>query len=259
MLIDILNCFFKDEKIMSYNNFVFSIGANESLYDYDQTIYPIKLGNTSENNTIIFAIDRDYELSRMDEDLRIRLQLKDNAEESKNNVNNENNKKESIKIISLKKYDLTCDTQPKFSFYRNKEINFAICFIKDNIPSFVQEYSIKSNFKYSFDCDFTKNKEINKNIYNFWTNFNIKLKLLILKEKNIYINNFAFFNTPSSKDRGHYFELFPELGYLLKKIYNTSKKIHIDIHLFITVFEETSEGWRKVIKSINEIPEFINE
>lgn len=261
MLIDILNCFFKDKEIMSYHNFVFSIGTDEGLYDYDQTIYPIKLGNISANNTIIFAIDSDYKLSWMDKEIRIRLNPKKNNEKSKNNVNNnkiKNNKKPTENIITLKKCDLTCITEPEFSFYRNTELNFTICFIKDNLPTFGQEYKKKTDFIYSFDRDFTKNKEINKNVYNFWTILNMRLKLLILNEKNIFINNFAFFNAFSSRDRGHYFELFPELGYLLKILYDTNKKSGKVTKLFITVFEETSEGWRKVIKHINDITDFNN-
>lgn len=207
----------KKYDLWDFKKYVFSIGTYEGD-SYRQACFPIK----NYKDTLIFAIDEKY--TEMD------------TSESSIFINN-------YKLIQQKN---------KFMYY-NEENNFMIIFNPNNIHSeYYQkgDLPVYSNFIWTLTCKPKSNK---------WESFEYVLFLLLKGNKRIYINNWAFFNSryfeevggkiiSRNRDIGHYFEYFPEIGYILKKLYNENK----DIKLYISTYQNSEI----VMKQIQEIDDF---
>ena len=194
-------------ELWSFTKYVFSIGTYEGDY-FEQLMFPL---NTIED-TIIFAIDEKYHL--LDKTVS------------------------SIEIDGLKYLNISKKT--KLTSFYNKIHNTMIIFIDENIRSSYNEKGIThSDFLYTLEC-----KPETKD----WLIFERFLLQLIDKNKKIYINNWAFFNTRyfeevnkkvlyRYRDTGHYFEYFPEVGYIVFNIY----KLYPQSKLYITLYEKVQK------------------
>ena len=199
--------------ISSIENVIFSLGTYER-HSYEQLFFPIYKGTNEFNNTIIFGIDPEYSISTS---------------------------KES-RFISIK------DKQYKFSYlFSFKEIQCFYEFDK-NIQLYIISSSIKTehpgfraeaaeSFAYSKDCSTTSEQ---------WSYFYKPLELLIRNDKCIFINNWVFTNSRFFKlingsyksfftDIGHYFEYFPEIGFILNQLYGCWSSRN-SISIYITSF-----------------------
>lgn len=193
--------------LWSFSKYVFSIGTYEGEY-FEQLMFPL---NTIED-TIIFAIDEKYNL--LDKTVT------------------------SIEIEGLTYRNVSKKT--KLPAFYNIVYNTMIIFIDENIrSSYHEKRSTRSDFLYTLEC-----KPETKD----WFIFERFLLQLVYKNKKIYINNWAFFNTRyfeevnkkilyRYRDTGHYFEYFPELGYIIFNIY----KLYPHCKLYITLYEKVQK------------------
>jgi hypothetical protein len=189
------------DKLWSFNKYVFSIGTYQGE-NFEQLMFPLK----TVDNTIIFALDEKYGLFDFN--------------------------KVYIEIDGLEYSNVS--KQIKFNAFYNKEYNILIIFINENVRSSYNENGTTHlDFLYTLDCNPKTND---------WFIFGRFLIELLEKNKKVYINNWAFFNTRyfeevnhkllyRYRDTGHYFEYFPELGYI---IYNTYK-MYPDSKIYITL------------------------
>jgi len=194
-------------ELWSFTKYVFSIGTYEGEY-FEQLMFPLK----TIEDTIIFAIDEKYHL--IDKTVF------------------------SIEIEGLKYLNIS--KKIKLPGFYNKVNNNMIIFIDKNIRSSYNEKGIThSDFLYTLEC---------KPETNDWFIFERFLLQLVEKNKKIYINNWAFFNTRyfeevnkkvlyRYRDTGHYFEYFPELGYIIFNIYT----LYPECKLYITLYENVQK------------------
>ena len=189
------------DNLWSFNKYVFSIGTYQGEH-FEQLMFPLK----TVENTIIFAIDEKYNLLDT-----------------------------TVPFIQFEglTYNNVSKKIKRNAFY-NKEYNILIIFIDENIRSSYNEKGIThSDFLYTLDCNPKTND---------WFIFERFLLELLEKNKTVYINNWAFFNTRyfeevnhkllyRYRDTGHYFEYFPELGYI---VYNTYR-MYPDSKIYITI------------------------
>lgn len=187
---------FEKENLLNFNNYIFSIGvANINKSElYNQIFYPI-YKKKKLLNTVIFAIDNYLNIERNDFAI----------------------------ILSFEKIEFKFI---KENVYFNSKNNLKLYLIKENLEtSYNSKISPQQNFIESF-------KYIP--ILDCWKYFFLLLNYLISLQKSIFINNWAFFNTPRGTDIGHYYELFPELGFILNIINLENKKNNIEI---LKIFE----------------------
>ena len=204
-------------------NFIYSINDIDNLWSFtkyvfsigtyekdcfDQLMFPL----ATIRDTIIFAIDQEYRWLDTDVDY--------------------------IVIEKLIYYNVSTKIK-QIGFY-NKEHNHMIIFVKENIQSsYKQTGTTRSDFLYTLQC---------KPTMNHWLRFERFLIKLLEKNKQIYINNWAFFNTRyfekinekmqyRFQDTGHYFENFPELGYTIYSVY----KMFSGSEIYITSLEKIKE------------------
>jgi hypothetical protein len=198
-------------------DFIYSLKQFDKLWSFNKYVFSIGTYEGSSfkqllfpliknDNTLIFAIDEKYNLMDLD-------------------VN-------SIEIDGLKYINIS--KQIKLTAFYNKEFNNMIFFIPENVRSSYYKIGITHfDFMYTLEC---------KPVTNDWFIFERFLLELVEKNKNIYINNWVFFNTRyfeevnhkmlyRYRDTGHYFEYFPELGNI---IYNTYK-MYPDSKIYITL------------------------
>lgn len=195
------------QDLYSYSNYVFSIGTHNNL---EQVFFPFAKMNGPIQNSIIFAIDPDYHPEKLPTNLY-------------------------YKYLDLRRIfnysNMVC--------YYDTENNVEVYFISESVTSSYTDYRYEAaeSFNYTLKCP-TEAVE--------WRYVEEFLRKLVENRKNIYINNWAFMNSRYfkeidgrmrcfSRDIGHFYEYFPELGYILHKLF-TQYANSITVNMFITHF-----------------------
>jgi hypothetical protein len=174
----------------SYKHIVFSFGTYEK-YSYEQMLFPLL--NTTIRDTIIFAIDPQYDT------------INTNILKINRSSNN------SLELVRRNAYRYYCE-----------EYNVEVFLVPQKIESEYNQYRYNevSSFSYCRQCP-AKGDD--------WKTFYSFLNRLIEKRKKIYINNWVFTNSRYFREVngvirafngniGHFFEYFPELGFILYKL-----------------------------------------
>ncbi len=205
----------------NYQNIVFSFGTYENG-SYEQTVFPFLSTNQSMDHSIIFSIDPEY-----------------------------NNNKNKNFIINNTEFQYLGTTNG-IQVYSAPKNNIFLYMITEKIPTSYPQFKGESyeTFSYTQECSM-KNP--------FWTDFTNLFELCIQHNKKIFINSWVFTNSRYfkevdgiyrcySKDIGHYFEYFPELGFILREIYE--KKKWDDI--YITGFFKVNNIYKRMVKKITD-------
>jgi hypothetical protein len=208
----------------NYNKYVFSFGTYENN-STKQTIHPFIKHNIPINDSIIFTMDERY-----------------------------TDYKDGIFPLYHQQKRVNCHIKHQsnnYSVYENDDYSVIIFMIPKNVPTKYCQFrgNPQKNFHYTFGC--TPNSQ--------WNAFSQFLSSLMNAEKYIYINNWAFYNLRypdpitlkyKNGDNGHYFEHFPELGYILHKLIRYYKQPN----LYITIIH----GHHMQVTSISQIHEFMD-
>lgn len=182
-------------------NYIFSIGVYNSS-DRElarQLFFPIPTKQLQ--NTIIFGIDAEF----------VRL----------------------TETQAFYVSDIKLDKVGKSNIYVNKKNNIILVIISQNLVSDYPPLETQDDFEESL-----KYPPLGQN----WFYFYYFISALIQLGKTVYINNWAYFNTNSwrlvngravidRRNSGNYFELFPEMGFIL----NIINLHYTDAPVFMTV------------------------
>lgn len=206
----------KQLDLFSFQNYIFSIGVyNDSESElWRQVFYPMIDDNLE--NTIIFAIDADFK--QLPEAMVYRP------------------------VLGYQKIQLKISFQ-SLKIYSDSKRNITLVIIPENLPSHYEPLQPQYSFRESLDYP-----PMNKD----WIDFFYFIDALVLLQKNVYINNWVFFYTRTWKrvngrqrldsiDQGHFFENFPELGFILNIIALIAKKAPVYIYNAIDPMFRLSE------------------
>ena len=195
------------------NNVIFSLGTYERD-SFNQLFFP--MNNKVQNNSIVFGIDPEYSNFFAKDKSSLFLTINE----------------EQLKFSQLFIFKDTI-------VYYEKERNIQLYLIRNSIQTEYRGFrgETAESFEYTKDCS-TRNDD--------WLVFYRLIEKLIRDEKNIYINNWVFTNSRYFKlingnykaffsDIGHYFEYFPEIGFILNQLYGCWYS-RCQIKLYITVY-----------------------
>ncbi len=215
----------KENKITTnidkFNSCIFSIGTYEKN-SFEQTFYPLKKKPTE--NSIILSIDPEYSSFKPQDVLFIESNNSNTASSSDTSLTD--NQIKFNHLFSI--HNIHC----YYDFEKNIEFYIIPYKIDTDYPMFRGEAA--ESFEFSRDCSTTSMS---------WHSFYIIIQNFIKMNKNIYINNWAFTNSryfklvngvhkPFYRDIGHFFEYFPEMGFILNQLYGCwSNRYKISIHI----------------------------
>lgn len=208
----------KDNRIQlsmcSIQNVIFSLGCHERD-SYHQLFFPFYNG-VEICNTVVFGIDPEYNPHKYEKDEPIFIKIKDNQ-------------------LKFRKLFNFRDIVVLSELEQNIHVFIIPSTIETDYRGFRSEAA--ESFAFTRDCSTSTEK---------WVEFYRLIEKCIVSEKRIYINNWVFTNSRYFKlvngvhkcfykDIGHFFEYFPEMGFLLNQLYGCWHSRN-EIKIGITVF-----------------------